>query len=271
MQKQNPIDDLFRSELADYKVGPSDERRAAFMREAGEKPGKRLWSLWWLIGIVGLVFIGIGVAVLVRDEKREVRVDRSLALARYERDGKSVNNTKVIGKANENAANKKNNIRESINKTTSTQGNKNELIASANQMPALGGAAIIPLGGTATMAAAVEPAPQAAEEVGEVLDVKGIGEPAETKQPPEPAVIPGAPKDEQNKSTVKPETQNEEKEATYRDNSHLPKKWNISTGVYYTPEWMFNTLNGDKFVNNFGVEGTFHFGRYSVRTGFGLS
>ncbi|MCX6286801.1 MAG: hypothetical protein NTY96_06780, partial [Bacteroidetes bacterium] len=47
--------------------------------------------------------------------------------------------------------------------------------------------------------------------------------------------------------------------------------WNISTGVYYTPEWMFNTLNGDKFVNNFGVEGTFHFGRYSVRTGFGLS
>ncbi|MEI6885935.1 MAG: hypothetical protein WCO02_15690 [Bacteroidota bacterium] len=34
---------------------------------------------------------------------------------------------------------------------------------------------------------------------------------------------------------------------------------------------MFNTLNGDKFVNNMGVEGTFHFGRYSIRTGVGLS
>ncbi len=34
---------------------------------------------------------------------------------------------------------------------------------------------------------------------------------------------------------------------------------------------MFNTLNGDKFANNMGLEGTFHVGRYSVRTGVGLS
>jgi hypothetical protein len=34
---------------------------------------------------------------------------------------------------------------------------------------------------------------------------------------------------------------------------------------------MFNTLEGNKFINNFGIEGTFHFGRFSVRTGAGLS
>jgi len=51
----------------------------------------------------------------------------------------------------------------------------------------------------------------------------------------------------------------------------MPRKWNISAGLYYTPEWMFNTLNGDKFVNNMGLEGTFRMGRYSVRTGVGLS
>ena len=49
------------------------------------------------------------------------------------------------------------------------------------------------------------------------------------------------------------------------------KKWNISIGANYTPEVMFNTLNGDKFANNMGLEGTFHVGRYSVRTGVGLS
>jgi hypothetical protein len=44
-----------------------------------------------------------------------------------------------------------------------------------------------------------------------------------------------------------------------------------SIGIYYAPEWMFNTLEGSKFVNNFGVEGTFRFGSFSVRTGAGLS
>ncbi len=48
-------------------------------------------------------------------------------------------------------------------------------------------------------------------------------------------------------------------------------KWIPSIGLYYTPEWMFNTLEGTKFVNNFGIEGTFHFGRFSVRTGAGIS
>jgi len=49
------------------------------------------------------------------------------------------------------------------------------------------------------------------------------------------------------------------------------KKWMPNIGFYYTPEWMFNTMEGSKFVNNFGIEGTFHFGRFSVRTGAGLS
>ncbi|MGA2822527.1 MAG: hypothetical protein ABSE72_03280 [Bacteroidales bacterium] len=50
-----------------------------------------------------------------------------------------------------------------------------------------------------------------------------------------------------------------------------PKNWNIAIGVYYAPEWMFNTLEGEKYGNNFGIGGTFHFGRYSIRTGAGLS
>lgn len=50
-----------------------------------------------------------------------------------------------------------------------------------------------------------------------------------------------------------------------------PRSLAIKPGAWYTPEWMFNTLDGNKFVNNFGIEGTLSFGPYSVRTGAGLS
>jgi hypothetical protein len=34
---------------------------------------------------------------------------------------------------------------------------------------------------------------------------------------------------------------------------------------------MFNTIEEGKYVNNFGAEGTFTYGKYSIRTGLGLS
>jgi hypothetical protein len=47
--------------------------------------------------------------------------------------------------------------------------------------------------------------------------------------------------------------------------------WYFSLGIQYTPEWMFNTIEGGKYVNNFGAEGAFTYGKYSIRTGLGLS
>ncbi|MEI7662823.1 MAG: hypothetical protein WCK34_11510 [Bacteroidota bacterium] len=44
-----------------------------------------------------------------------------------------------------------------------------------------------------------------------------------------------------------------------------------SVGIYYSPEWMFNTLEGTKFINNAGIAGVFQFGRFSIRTGAGIS
>jgi hypothetical protein len=51
----------------------------------------------------------------------------------------------------------------------------------------------------------------------------------------------------------------------------MNKEWYFSCAVQYTPEWMFNTLEEVKFVNNFGIEGIFTYGKYSIRTGLGLS
>jgi hypothetical protein len=48
-------------------------------------------------------------------------------------------------------------------------------------------------------------------------------------------------------------------------------KWHIASGVYYNPELMFNTLEDNKFVNNFGLDAIFYHGLVSIRTGLGLS
>jgi hypothetical protein len=44
-------------------------------------------------------------------------------------------------------------------------------------------------------------------------------------------------------------------------------------GIYYRPEMIFNIIENDKWIHNFGMEFTFHpFNpRYVIRTGFGLS
>jgi len=72
-----------------------------------------------------------------------------------------------------------------------------------------------------------------------------------------------------NKDTIQQqETLNSDKK---RQNYSQPGKIKISTGIYYTPEWLFNIIEPNKYSTNFGVEGTFHFGKYSIRTGAGLS
>ncbi len=92
----------------------------------------------------------------------------------------------------------------------------------------------------------------------------------ETQPPPAPLPVPVSPAD--SVSTDNPTLADSVPTEQKRKRTPVERKeqsWLF--GAYYTPEWMFNTLEGDKYVNNFGLEGTFRFGRYSVRTGLGLS
>lgn len=46
----------------------------------------------------------------------------------------------------------------------------------------------------------------------------------------------------------------------------------LSVGLQYTPEWMFNTVDQkSKYVHNLGLEASYRIERYSIRTGIGLS
>jgi hypothetical protein len=45
----------------------------------------------------------------------------------------------------------------------------------------------------------------------------------------------------------------------------------FTASVYYLPEYMFNTVEDGKFVNNFGIDAAFYRGLVSIRTGVGIS
>lgn len=53
------------------------------------------------------------------------------------------------------------------------------------------------------------------------------------------------------------------------DSPNLPAY--VTAGLYLLPEMMFNTLEDNKFVYNFGIEAAFYKGAVSIRTGAGLS
>jgi len=259
MQKQNPIDDLFRKGLWNYRVPPSDERRAAFMREAG-KSTNRSRIFWWMIGVVCLLLVGAGITMVVRD-------DHSLTRARDERDD---NNTSLQSKSAKSAT-------KAIIQTKPVETPLAVVIKPVNT----------PL---ETAEKPIEKSKEVTENPGDPNITPSLSSriPDPSSRNPNPAPRdsqPGSRNPDPASRDSQPASRNPHPESrdssittitssrSSRDhvNSGLPKKWNISASVYYTPEWMFNTLNGDKFVNNMGVEGTFHFGRYSVRTGVGLS
>ncbi|MCX6244565.1 MAG: hypothetical protein NTU98_07640 [Bacteroidetes bacterium] len=288
-KQQHPVDDLFRRELADYRVTPAQERRAELLGDAGREINRGPWPRLWIVGTIAAILIigGIITGILVSSNQEHRVTGNQKTEARKELNKtinethKPVQNVVVAGGSaspslqqiaqstktksnpaeNENAfkgnaiLNRKpeekkitdrNDIKENV-KPTIVQPEKPVIVSPA---PAE----------TKVLAAAVpvKPTEQAKTEI--IPPQAKPEEPlqkAEVKQPPE-----------QNAIT---QDQPKENKITHKEKYHQPKQWNIDMGVYYTPEWMFNTLNGDKFVNNTGVEGTFHFGPFSVRTGLGLS
>jgi hypothetical protein len=47
--------------------------------------------------------------------------------------------------------------------------------------------------------------------------------------------------------------------------------WRFAAGLYYLPEVMFNTVEGNKYVHNTGIDAIFYYGLISIRTGLGVS
>lgn len=272
MQKQNPIDDLFRRKLEDYKVTPSVERRDAFIRDAEKVIAKRSSIRWWIVGLGAVLLISAGVGVLVIQEGR---VEKRGNLHNES------NEVKIFGKLNTEKNDKSSPIVKIINnevkekpvvpnKIASKSNAKNQLnVSKLNAKTQLNNE--LPLNNEFTKSRVSNDKSKNSSAVSVVMppdrsQITAGTQHVSTAVVTDTSIMPSADQGQ----NVGPVLQNEEKIPDFREKSKLTKKWMFNAGISCSPEWMFNTFNGDKFVNNMGVEGTIHFGQFSVRTGVGL-
>jgi hypothetical protein len=287
MQKQDPVDDLFRRKLADYKVTPSAELRDVFIRDAGKEIASRSAARWWIVGSGAGLLIMVGVGLLFyeygRIEKPGVQhvklTENKVAVnIKSEKQEKSIASVKRLNEVNEKPAIqkeivKKPNVQTRANKVVTLSKSSNTPINNNvrfNNTVRINNNA--PVNNKVTPIAVPLAQPQAKTNIPPIV---------EPSQPQDKENIPITsqkvvadtsfiPRSVQEQNT-KPEARIEEKTPVYPEKQSLANRWNVSVGASYTPEWMFNTFNNDKFVNNMGLEGTVHFGPYSLRTGVGLS
>ncbi|MCX6247954.1 MAG: hypothetical protein NTW10_09485 [Bacteroidetes bacterium] len=278
MKKQpDKVDDFFREVLKEHTVIPSASAKEAFLKEAAslEESGhlNRKW-IFFLSAVLVLISVSAGYFLLRTDPDAKITsvpvssgiIKNSLPHTNLSSSLNKQQPSVAAVKENQKA----NPLPHPVQKTSPTNkkqsSGKNEPAAQAsitrqNETPDRIADPSIPENGIS-----INPSPD-----------KTAAEPT-TALPAEVSsqTIKESPSGKYSPPYVPPETTDtiplqSQKEKATPSSGAPPRMWNICLGAYYAPEWMFNTLEGEKYVNNFGIEGTFHFGRYSIRTGAGLS
>jgi len=263
-KEQHPLDDLFRQGLDDLEVTPSREQRAIFLGEAADLAGKKSLSGWVYAGIgAGLLIIGLVTGLLIWGDHGSTVNVAYTARVQPVQQTVMTNPGQVATTTAPGTGHKAVFMREKAQASEAPAHPVKSLPApSASVAPVIPGnmdgmqkpSTVIP----ATPATSTEPLITQA--------------PVETSTPPSITTFtPDAPDQTTEQAEPFPTGNNESRKQVHAVKYTPPKNWDVCLGLYYSPEWMFNTLNGEKFVNNMGVDGTFHFGKYSVRTGLGLS
>lgn len=254
--KDNPVDDLFYRALKDHETSPSAENREMFLHEAAKLPVRKFRLSNLLVWSVVIALLTGGGLLYFQTTKIS---------GSYKQTGK----TKISGtsersdiyesttKANQTT------ITESPVKLSSGSRNQSPVKSSLNQSIILKKISLI----------------KQSDEVKNSIDEDAVGPPAsmETKD-----VIKLQPSETKETSEIAAKITERSADSGKVISDHpvllpepSPKKphlpLNIRIGLSYTPEWMFNTLAGEKFVNNFGIEGRYFYGPFSISTGAGLS
>jgi hypothetical protein len=283
MEKQNQkVDEFFREALQHHVVVPSDAAKAAFLKEAATltktgKPGRKIFIC--LSGIIILLLICAGIYI----GRQGFSVKKIQNMNPH---------SSSIVKTNSPITDQKSNVHETYlpliasntnskdhpsylfsnhslhnhaipDRTSAEQNNPEKSFSSTESSPSQLPSIILEKDKSGNTIPPIRENPIALQPLAQISPNQN---PA--------AVIPAD-------SSVVP-TANAEILSKHDQDQHAKKNGknivsgnsrncNIDLGAYYSPEWMFNTLEGEKYANNFGIEGTFHFGNYSIRTGAGLS
>lgn len=278
MKKYDKTDDFFREALKDHQITPSDAAKKAFLRDAlltppPEKKGRK--GLVLFTALLLLVSAEIVLWTLGSDLFSSVAVKGTQQIKQTQTSSEQLK-TIVYNETPQTNQTKQTNQTQ-LSKADHTSKHTNNPLKSTLTVPVLSGQ------NDKTTAQSLQPDPSIAGVINEKKHNISSGEentyqegeikaPVNVQNPSlvNPVVSDTGSYEMTKKSDSLPVPVSATKEKT-RNASGRTSPWIPSIGIYYTPEWMFNTLEGTKFINNFGIEGTFHFDRFSVRTGAGLS
>jgi hypothetical protein len=283
MKKYNPTDDFFRDALKDHQIKPSDGAKKAFMKDVmlappAENRGKK--GLILFSALVALV--GAGILIWAFNSGESSSNPDTIQVSAIENQVKTNNSTNTATEESSFSKPKQSEpvLTKQIIETEPIQNNPAQKLHLQNfnvQLASVGkhtekSSAQIP---QTTNQATAEPVAQPADETprAEILPVAvNLPETGTVQNPsqehnmlPDTTLI-AVTKNADSVAVLEKHVKDKTRKRPDPENPWVP-----SLGVYYTPEWMFNTLEGTKLIHNFGIEGTFHFGRFSVRTGAGLS
>lgn len=247
MEKQkNSIDNLFREVLQDHEIVPSDRAKEAYLKEASEIPQRRWYrgGLFLFFPLAVLVIIGGFAIYFIHDKSTDQEPARIKSESRLNPSEQKTNKAKLPSHSYQKSEESPKILESHSDLTQSIpmiDSIKNPIDQNKDKIST--GEIILPVTNNPPLASGSST----------------ISETSDTSR-----LIPNASHDT---IVTQPPLVDQKKEKKQR----LNKDWYFSGSIQYTPEWMFNTLEAVKFVNNFGIEGTFTFGKYSIRTGFGLS
>jgi hypothetical protein len=261
-REREPIDEFFRESLEDYQIAPSDKAKEAFLKEVSHETGTRRGIWRWLIPVLFVATSAALITIFYMTPRMVSVAEGNANNAENEQNEQNATNKNdVIYTSNLSSAKATNNVLNgksvSRNKVQTLKNSDATIPARKTETPELSQPGLNTEGVEIIPVSTITPEPKAESktippdtniaitEANTPIDVQ-----SDTSRtlPPSPPLPPPA------DSKPKPD-----------------KEWRISPGLYYSPEWMFQTLEGTKPVTNFGLEGTFRIGRYSIRTGAGLS
>jgi len=262
-KERHPIDEFFREALDDFQISPSEEVRKVFLEDAKSIQKNSSIKNWWslLLPLI-LIIVTIGlftyfdIVQATGKEKQENSTQQSIINIKNGIEGNESEHEGIESDLNKMKVS---------NKLTKFQESNSEKIQQkivyekkSNEVPSKDLHRSLP---NSSMKEDTITYPVSSLQPLSNLDLEEIvPEISDTLiQTTYPSII----RDTSNKvGQIK---------ATVSVVSLVKREWRLSTGLYFSPEWMFHTLENTKFVTNFGLEGMFRFGNYSIRTGAGIS
>jgi hypothetical protein len=250
-KNRNPLDDFFRESLDDFRLKPSEESRETFLREAGEimektPSGRTVFYISLSILLLVLTIGGAGIYFLTGTKSAPSSIN---------------SDQRTLTASNKPLQN------ESYQKLSPVPDTKAEISHTAKNLTAISGSVLIKNESLVENIKSQPPIPAGVAESNALFKTDTAKTDLESRQ----GSAGNHPATQTDTSIIKQDTT----VLPARNEKGKPaqsKSIYFSAGIQYTPEWMFNLVNDEtKFCNNFGLEASFYFERFSVRTGLGLS